>query len=459
MQEQPAITRTKLFLSKATPGDDAFALWLAPRLEAEGYEVFADILNLSPAEGWRLKITDTLQNQAVKMLLCCSDETLNREGVIEEIEIAKDLVRSLGDGRFLVPLKMKRFKKIFGIGSLQYIDFEQGWADGLTKLLKFLNDEGVPKSKAPNIQPAWAEYQKRQAVEVSRESEVLTSNWLRVTAVPDCINLVKARGSISRGINDAISSDAPFPLVPYADGFLTFAQCTDFCDAFPEAGTFATSASVEYEEFSSEGSTELGIAQPDARRILMNLFRQAWELHLRKNGFLQFAFSNGTASIVSDEKANIKQRIKWGKQGQRRNSMLRNISKGKVWEYGVSVQPSLFPFPHYRLKGRVLFSEARGQKKGPIIDDHKAQHRLRRSVCGGWRNKAWHGRLMAFMELLAGESPYVSLPVGNGQFITLDGMPIQVTAPVSARQRFEMGEDAEETDPTTIGGYFSEDDA
>jgi hypothetical protein len=40
---QPA--RNLLFISKATPSDDEFALWLAPRLEAEGYVVFADILN------------------------------------------------------------------------------------------------------------------------------------------------------------------------------------------------------------------------------------------------------------------------------------------------------------------------------------------------------------------------------------------------------------------------------
>ena len=35
--------RTKLFISKATRGDDQFALWIAPRLEAAGYEVFTDI--------------------------------------------------------------------------------------------------------------------------------------------------------------------------------------------------------------------------------------------------------------------------------------------------------------------------------------------------------------------------------------------------------------------------------
>ena len=42
----PQVVRNVLFISKATPGDDEFALWLAPRLEAEGYTVFADILSL-----------------------------------------------------------------------------------------------------------------------------------------------------------------------------------------------------------------------------------------------------------------------------------------------------------------------------------------------------------------------------------------------------------------------------
>src|SRR5690606_17537925 len=141
MSEKAVFPRTKLFISKATPGDDAFASWLAPRLEAHGYEVFADILDLSPGDGGRLKITRTLQDEAVKMLLCCSDETLARDGVIEEIEIAKDLSRSLTDPRFIVPLKMQRFKKLFGIGGLQYIDFERNWAGGLTKLLEFLEEE------------------------------------------------------------------------------------------------------------------------------------------------------------------------------------------------------------------------------------------------------------------------------------------------------------------------------
>src|SRR6185437_9699271 len=88
-------TRSIVFISKATPEDDEFVLWLAPRLEAAGYSVFADILTLEPGDRWRRQITETLQNRAVKMLLCCRDATLNKVGVQEEIGIASDVAKEL----------------------------------------------------------------------------------------------------------------------------------------------------------------------------------------------------------------------------------------------------------------------------------------------------------------------------------------------------------------------------
>src|SRR5665811_1031617 len=112
--------RSVLFISKATPGDDEFALWLAPRLEAAGYEVFADIVTLQAGTRWRKEITGTLQNRAVKMLLCCSDETLARDNVQEEIGIALDLAKEIPDPKFVIPLRLKPYKKIMGIGEVQY---------------------------------------------------------------------------------------------------------------------------------------------------------------------------------------------------------------------------------------------------------------------------------------------------------------------------------------------------
>ena len=76
-QQQP---RNVVFISKATPGDDEFVLWLAPKLEAAGYKVFADILTLDAGDRWRTIITNTLQNSCVKMLLCCRNSTLAAPG-------------------------------------------------------------------------------------------------------------------------------------------------------------------------------------------------------------------------------------------------------------------------------------------------------------------------------------------------------------------------------------------
>ena len=208
-----------------------------------------------------------------------------------------------------------------------------------------------------------------------------------------------------------------------------------------------------------EGASNLDIEPREATNIIVNLLRQAWEKHCKRQGFLAHEYSNGLAQIVQFGQVDIGQRIPWGKQGQRRNSMLRNIAKGRLWEYGVSARSSLFPFPHYRLKSRVLFSELDDDQNPKLIKEHRVQHRLRRSVAGAWRNKAWHGRLMAFLEVLAGDSPYVALPLGTGLHVQVDAMPIQATSPVSARQTDKLGEDGEENDVTTLDGHFDEDDA
>lgn len=169
--------RTVLFVSKATPGDDEFVLWLAPRLEAAGYKVFADLLSLEGGERWRKYITGTLETRTVKMLLCCRNSTLASDGVQEEIGIAGDLSKELGDRRFIIPLRLEPFRKVFGMGELQYVDFVRGWAEGLSKLLGTLKRQKVPcDSSNIQIDPHWEAYRRRGAVAIRDEPERLTSS-------------------------------------------------------------------------------------------------------------------------------------------------------------------------------------------------------------------------------------------------------------------------------------------
>ncbi len=459
MDDDDRSVRTKLFISKATPGDDAFALWIAPRLENAGYEVFADILHLDTGDSWRRKLTTSLQNESAKLLLCCSNETLSREGVFQEIGIAAALSKSLDDQNFILPLKLRSYKPVFGIVDLQYIDFEKGWADGLAKLLKSLDSQKVPKKSKPRIQPEWAAYHQRRAIKLLNEPEVLTSNWLRILSVPDEVRYIVPKGALEQSRLKKASAGFPYPIIPYGEGFITFANSFDADEHFSSMATFEYAGEIKFSEFLEDGYEAIGVADREARNMVVNLLRQAWEIHCKNEGFYAHEFSNGLAQIVGHEKMDLGKRIPWGKQGQRRNSMLRNTARGKVWEYGVSARAHLFPFPHYRLKSRVLFLDVEEDETTTIIDSFRVQHRLRRSIAGSWRNKAWHGRLMAFMEVLAGESPYVALPVRSDAHIYVDGMPIQATSPVTARQTNKLGEDGEEIDVTTLGGHFDEEEA
>jgi len=450
--EPAAISRDVIFISKGTPNDDEFALWLAPRLEAAGYFVFTDILCLQAGDRWRRELTETLQNRAVKMLLCCSDSTLARNGVQEEIDIAEDLAKELPDTNFIIPLKLEKFKKVFGIGGLQYIDFENGWAKGLAVLLDQLEGHNVPKNNEfLSINPNWEGYKKRQSLEISHFPEGLTSNWLRITDLPDTIRFFEPTGAISIGAFEGTCKNAGFPLHFHNRGVFSFMNLEEITPIFAAVAPLEVIQEVSILKFIAEGSTALNVKQREASNIAMSMFRDAWQKYCRSRGLLEYLYSKQPGYHAGDEQLAIGKKVPWGRQGTRRSAMLRNIAKGKVWQFGVSAAPVLWPYPHFRLKSRVLFSDVSDGKAGALVDGVDQQFRCRRSICKGWRNKQWHGRLMAFLEMLSGESAFLKLPLGPSSEIRLDATPILFTSPVSTLLPDVLTDDDEETDPSVLG--------
>lgn len=444
--------RTVLFISKATPGDNEFALWLAPRLEAAGHEVFADILSLDAGTRWRKDVTHALQNRAVKMLLCCSDETLKRDNVQEEIGIALDLVKELGDPKFLIPLRLEPYKKVLGIGEIQYVDFVRGWAEGLDKLFAHLGRLRVKGNPATaRINQNWELFRRRSAIPVVNEPERLTSNWIRVAECPDAIRYFEPTGAVDRAAVVRAVRELSFPAVPHEQGFLTFASREEIAEALIDTGRFTAVHKFKLLEFLEGGAPELKISNKDASNIVNNMYRKAWHNRCREHGLIEYAYSKDSGFHVGNTLARIGQRIPWGKQGENRSSMLRNEAKGHVWQFGVTGIPAFWPFHHFKLKSRVLFAPIVENDSGLPYTDVKKQHRLRRTVCKGWRNKQWHGRILAFIELLAGESAFVELKLSPSKSILLEAAPMLFTSPVSTKLPDVMDEDDEEMDESTLG--------
>jgi hypothetical protein len=460
--DPPATTvaRSVVFISKATPGDDEFVLWLAPRLEAAGYKVFADILTLQPGDRWRKLLTNTLQTSAVKMLLCCRDSTLHREGVQEEIAIAEDLAKELGDPRFIIPLRLEPFKKVFGIGGIQHIDFVRGWAYGLGKLLDTLKRQKVPCDPSnAAINPNWELFRRRGAIPIKNEPERLTSNWLRIVEAPDAIRYFEPTGAVERSALERACKASRYPAEPHLHGFFSFGTPDQINTAFAGVGKFEMKHAVGLMKFIAEGSPECEILKQDASNIIHSMFRQAWNAYCRERGLLEYQYSKAIGFHTSKNNVKVGQKIPWGKQGEQRSSMLRNIARGHVWQFGVSGNPSFWPFPHFKLKSRVLFAPLDGKDAGDPLNDHRKQHRLRRTVCKGWRNKQWYGRLLAYLEMLSGEASYISLPLGDTAQIRLEPSPILFTSEVSTALPDKFGDEDEEQDESTLGRPEPEEDS
>ncbi|WP_439401426.1 toll/interleukin-1 receptor domain-containing protein [Bradyrhizobium sp. DASA03068] len=451
--------RNVVFISKATPGDDEFALWLAPRLEASGYTVYADIIRLEPGVRWRQELTNTLQARAVKMLLCGRDSTLSRNGVQEEIGIAEDLARELKDPKFIIPLRLERYKKVFGIGELQFIDFSNGWASGLNQLLNALDKEKVPRdSSAIRISPNWEQYRQRNGVLIKNEPEPLTSNWLRVVEIPDTIRYFSPKGAIDHAAFSKACGKFRFHGQVHERGFFSFASLDDVNAELAHIASFEITHECDTLTFVRDGYPQKNIEARESSNFVKSIFRKAWEAWAINAGLLRIEYSKDAAFHVTKDQARIGQRIPWGTQGEKHSSMLRNIARKHVWSFGVTAIPSFWPYYHFKMKSRVLFSEVSGTEAGPVLQKKGAQHRLRRSVCKGWRNKQWHGRLRAFLELLVADSAYVTLSVGSQAGIKLEAVPIFFTSPVTTDLPDIADDAAEEADETTMTGPIPDDD-
>lgn len=448
--EPPA--RDVLFILKASPSDDEFALWLAPKLEAEGYHVFADILTLQPGDRWRREVSRALEHRAAKVLLVCRNATVDDQAMQDDIDIALDVAKAIDDNRFIIQLKLEQGRKIKGLGDAIAVDFVRGWGEGLSTLLDTLKRQRAPRrADAAVIDPNWEIFRRRGAIPLKNEPERLTSNWLRIVEAPDAIHFYEPSGVVDLDRMKRFAATHPFPVAVQGRGILTF-ECEEaIAEAFASVGRFKLKRSIPLDRFVQEGDRKLRLEKQPAQNLINVMMKQAWFALCREKGLIEYQFSGGSGFHASPAIAAIGQRIPWGKQGDRRSSMLRNRAKGHIWQFGVTALPNFWPFWHFKLKSRVLFAGDNGTAEGLEIDDKRKMHKLRRTICKGWRNKQWYGRMLAFLELLSGESAYIRLLLSASEDVVLEAAPILFSSPVSTDLPDTQGGDDEETDQSTLG--------
>lgn len=445
--------RDVIFILGSRPQDDDFILWLGPKLEAQGYSVFSDILTLQPGHRWRKEVSRALEVRAAKVVVVASEVTSRDDQVMDMVDKAIEVAKTVADPKFIIPLRMVNSVRIDGLRDAVPVDFKRGWGEGLEKLVDTLRRQSVPHNKGSiSVAPQWDAFRKRKAAPLLAEPEQLVSNWLSVAEMPDEIHYYEATGAVREDALKRQVSRLTYPAQKHGRGVFTFADPQDVHDSFRGVANLQLRASMPVDEFVESGMQEAQMAKREASNLVTQFMRDAWERFCKNKGMISYDYAAAKGFHISSDQAPNGHKVRWGRQGGgRRSSMLRNVAKNHVWKYGVTALPRLWPFWHVRLKARVLFSEDNGTAEGKEITDSNKMHRLRRSGCKGWRNKQWHGRLLAFLELLSDGSAFIRVPLAPGRDMLLSSEPILFTSPVSTRLPDAADADSEELDESTLG--------
>lgn len=410
--------REALFISHASPEDNAFALWLGAKLTALGYEVFADVLRLRGGDDWERILENAIRAKAAKVLLVATPHGVQKQGVRNEITIATQTAKKIGDSEFIVPLRLAPFDAPLQIAHAQYIDFSKGWAQGLSELLALLTELKIPRAGDAANAGLWRGVQLKDARAVASTPERLVSNWLAVESLPAHIRFYDFKGGIAIGNAQKAIQESPVPVAAFNRGFLSFAPLHQLQDYFGPNLPLECVAECSTDDFLDTGWPDLHLAARDARAKFTDLARQSLDGFFQAQGLKSFEIASGRlAWWPTAAKATLKRlSFAWtGGPSGSRQIVGRSNKRGFHWHYGVSCWARTAPVRHVRVAGRVVFTSDGHEPLG----DAKRLHRLRRSFCKSWRNDKWRDLLLTFWFWLAEGAAFVDVAMGEGAAMRL----------------------------------------
>jgi len=203
--------RRMLFISHATPEDNAFARWLALQLANEGYPVWCDLTRLLGGEDFWKDIQEAIRKRSIRFLFALSRSSNAKDGTLQELACAKAVAAQVRTKikDFIIALKLDDlpYSEIdIEIQRLNHISFTTSWAVGLNQLLKKIEEDNVPED--PRFNPNSVAFWWRSQAEYRGSSTNL--NWRSQTGIGSRSFLRTSGATTSRG-DQRVNSISMFP--------------------------------------------------------------------------------------------------------------------------------------------------------------------------------------------------------------------------------------------------------
>lgn len=414
-------TRQLVFISHANPEDNEFATWLGTRLIGAGYRVWSDLLRLVGGEPFWRDIGDAIKDHAAVVVLVLSRASVAKPGVLDEIALAVATSRKLQNPRFIIPVRLDdlpfdEFPE--QVIRLNAINFTGNWADGLHQLLKALDERAIDKIKGASAQgiAEFRNFRLQQSAAIAEQPEQVEGNWLQICALPAQAYLCRYAAepkTVAKHLRRFST-----PIVPWDRLGLGFARAAEIVDAEAPDLAVEPAYNVDVQKF-LKGEVSGGPALPgaDARRMLVDLLRQAWERFAQSKGLRRYEFAHTSAFYVPRDLIEKDTVVFTDRNGKKRRKRLsgRSVKRGVYWSFAVSIHPVVGRKWHFEMKPQVVFTT----DGVTPIDSKVKMAQLRKSFCKNWWNDQWRSLLNGFITFLADEQDLITIPLGGSAELTL----------------------------------------
>ncbi|UUZ71247.1 hypothetical protein LP415_19255 [Polaromonas sp. P1(28)-8] len=219
------------------------------------------------------------------------------------------------------------------------------------------------------------------------------------------------------------------PWFEHEDRIVGFVKSSELVELMSASVMLTKSDGKELTAFISENSRfgDKVIDKFEARKKVLNLMRQAWELGMEARGLSLHEQAGGKKVFYVTPALTKGDRVAFVDfDGRTRKKALHGRSEKRRanWSYAVGMVPSLDDPWRVELRSTIVFTDDDGK---PLDAPAKA-HRLRMGFCRAWWNDRWRGFLRAFLALIADGESEIKLPVGSGRFLVLVATPIIFTS-------------------------------
>jgi hypothetical protein len=395
--------RTKLFISHATPTDNTFAAWLAAKLELHSYETWVDVNNLDPSVDFWKTIESTIREESAKFLFVATRESVSgkRDGINKELAVA-DRVRKGELENFIVPLRVDDVPfDDFPVELVRIngIDFNNDWANGLIKLLEYLEKQGVSKTniathRMMDAMSRWRTVSASETAYVVDTNDNYYSNLFPVQ-LPKYLYVYNDTNIAT----ELKRRHKPFK--QFDNCILTFVCPTcikDYCSYEIENLALEVNSLIE----NTEPLNTFGVNIRRPSSICVNLIN--WEI-------CDIFYSRGMRLYKPAEQTESKKRyfFKGGKKVKRHDKdkygkSLSGTYKGKHWHYGQSAYFMATPLRGILFRSHLLFTDSNYD----LLSDAQ-QISARRSKGKRFFNNDWRDLLQAAMFSNADGKSFVSM--------------------------------------------------